>query len=91
MTYEGIELYPLLHEKAAVLASWLVRSRPLPDGNKRVALVCTLELIERNGARLRLAPAAQDVLAATIERLMLGQRSERELAAWLQDRIETRP
>jgi death-on-curing protein len=86
-SYEGLELYPLLHEKAAVLGHRLVCHRPLRDGNKRVALVCLIVFVERNGARWIPPPGGQDEIAATIERLTMGQLSERELASWLRARI----
>lgn len=37
--------------KAAVLCSRLINNHPLPDGNKRVGFMCTVEFVERNGFR----------------------------------------
>ncbi|MFL5818596.1 MAG: Fic family protein [Conexibacter sp.] len=39
--------HPELGTKAAILCSRLVRNHPLPDGNKRVALLAMLELVAR--------------------------------------------
>jgi prophage maintenance system killer protein len=85
--YEGIELYPLVHQKAGVLGARLLSARPLPDGNKRVALVCAIELVERNGGRWTAPPGGERETAATIERLALGRLSEREFVAWVRDRL----
>ncbi len=82
MTYEGLELYPGLDEKVAVMVFRLVREHPLHDGNKRVALFCATVLLERNGRRW-LPTASADEMLAAIERVLTGQVSERELAMWL--------
>ena len=36
--FGGVELYPTILEKAAILLERLARNHPLPDGNKRTAL-----------------------------------------------------
>jgi death on curing protein len=51
--FGGVEVYEGLAVKAAVLCSRLVRNHPLPDGNKRVAYLCMIELIRRNGGEWR--------------------------------------
>jgi death on curing protein len=78
--------YPGLAAKAAVLCSRLVRNHPLPDGNKRVALIAMLELLERNGGRWTPPPGGQDEIARTLERLASRALSEREFIAWVQER-----
>src|SRR3569832_1399838 len=75
-TYEGIELYPHLHEKAAVLVARLVGARPLRQGNRRVALACAVELVARNDRHHAFAPERAEEVAAVKERLMLGRHSE---------------
>ena len=47
--FEGVELYPDVVDKAAVLCVRLARNHPLPDGNKRVAYLALLEFLARNG------------------------------------------
>jgi death-on-curing protein len=37
MGFGGVEFYPKVIDKAAVLCARLARNHPLPDGNKRVA------------------------------------------------------
>ena len=79
--FEGVELYPDVIDKAAVLCSRLARNHPLPDGNKRVAYLATLEFLAQND--LRWMPPSVEETVATIERVAAGSISERELADWL--------
>jgi death-on-curing protein len=79
--FGGVELYPDVFDKAAVLCTRLARNHPLPDGNKRVAYLALLEFLARNG--IDWAPPAVDETVATIERVAAGTLAERELADWL--------
>ena len=79
--------YPQLAAKAAVLCSRIVRNHPLPDGNKRVALIAMLELIARNGGRWSPPPGGQEEIAETIERLAARKLSEAHFAAWVQRHV----
>jgi death on curing protein len=79
--FGGVELYPDVIDKAAVLCARLARNHPLPDGNKRVAYLVLLEFLARN--RIDWAPPAVDETVATIERVAAGTLAERELADWL--------
>ncbi len=82
--------YPQLAEKAAVLCSRLVRNHPLPDGNKRVALLAMLELVARNHGAWTPPPGGQDEIAATIEELAARELSEAAFAAWVRARVRER-
>lgn len=79
--FGGVELYPDVIDKAAVLCARLARNHPLPDGNKRVAYLALLEFLTRNGVDW--APRAVDETVATIERVAAGTLAEREFADWL--------
>ncbi len=79
--FGGVELYPDVLDKAAVLRARLARNHPLPDGNKRVAYLALLEFLWRND--IEWATPSVDDTAATIERVAAGTISERELADWL--------
>ena len=79
--FGGVELYPEVIDKAAVLCTRLARNHPLPDGNKRVAYLALLEFLARN--EIEWAPPSVDETVATIERVAAGTISERELADWL--------
>ncbi len=51
----GEDAYPSIHDKAAALLHSLARTRPLVDGNKRLALAATIALYGVNGFRLNLS------------------------------------
>ncbi len=51
----GEDLYPDITSKAAILFWGLIRAHALTDGNKRVALVALLHMLERNGLRIAAA------------------------------------
>jgi death-on-curing protein len=76
-----------LSEQAAVLCSRLIRNHPLPDGNKRVALLAMLELIARNGGRWTPPPGGQREIAVTLERVAARELSETALIAWVRERV----
>jgi death-on-curing protein len=79
--FGGVELYPDILDKAAVLCSRLARNHALPDGNKRVAYLAMLEFLARNDVEW--VPTSADDTVATIERVADGTVSARELADWL--------
>jgi death-on-curing protein len=81
----GTDLYPELSDKIAVLFFRLVRAHAFTDGNKRVALVVLLDVLERHGLRL---DADEDalydfVLTAANEAL------REEVTAWIAARIRS--
>lgn len=79
--FEGVEFYPDVVDKAAVLCVRLARNHPLPDGNKRVAYLALLEFLARNG--IEWMPPSVEETVATVEDVAAGRTSERELADWL--------
>lgn len=84
-SYGGQDFYPEPADRAAILCSRIVRNHPLPDGNKRVGLLCMLEFIERNGWIW--VTTSQDELAQTIEWLAEGSMTEEEFIIWVRARV----
>jgi death on curing protein len=83
--FEGVEAYPEFVEKASALAWHLVRNHPLPDGNKRLAFLCLLEFVARNGRSWRVRPADdEDATVALFEGAAAGVVSQQELKEWLE-------
>ena len=82
--------HPGLADKAAILCSRLVRNHPLPDGNKRVALLAMLELIERNHGIWTPPQGGQEQIATTIERLATRELSEASFMDWVRGCVRTR-
>lgn len=86
--FGGEEFYPDLAVKAAVLCTRLVKNHALPDGNKRTALLCTIEFCRRNGCTWTPPPGDEDgeVTAGVIWELAAGPAGEKEvatLASWI--------
>ena len=81
MGFGGVEFYPDLLDKAAVLCVRLARNHPLPDGNKRVAYLALVEFLARNDIEWR--PPSTDETVSTIEGVAAGEVSEQELSEWL--------
>jgi death-on-curing protein len=86
-SFGGVEAYPDLLDKAAVLCVHLARNHPLPDGNKRVAYLAMLEFLARND--IEWVPPSVDETVATIEGVAAGTVSERELVDWLRKVSDT--
>ena len=83
-TFDGVELYPTIPEKAAALAFFLVRNHPFVDGNKRIghaALEVTLVL---NGLELAASVAEQERIILS---LAAGRLSREEFASWVLQRV----
>jgi death-on-curing protein len=79
--FGGVEFYPDVLDKAAVLCVRLARNHPLPDGNKRVAYLAMLEFLARN--QIHWTPPSVTETVSTIEGVAAGQITEEELANWL--------
>jgi death-on-curing protein len=59
-TYQGVELFPKLSDKAACLFRSLIKNHPFLDGNKRTGVVTTVFFLFQN---FRILLAAQGELA----------------------------
>lgn len=88
--FGGVEFYPDLARKTAVLASRLIGNHPLPDGNKRVGYLCALEFVARNGGTWVHPPddPEGDETVAMIEGIAAGAIGEDEFTAWIAARLE---
>ena len=47
-TFDGVELYPTLEEKAAMLLYLITKNHSFSDGNKRIAASCFLYFMDKN-------------------------------------------
>jgi death on curing protein len=86
VSFEGRDLYPDPIQRAAILASRIVRNHPLPDGNARVALLLMDIYLDEHGLRLR---ATADDVDRTFRALAGGRLSETDFVDWLRGRTET--
>lgn len=82
------ELYPDPIQKAAVLCSRIVRNHPLVDGNKRVAYLCLIEALERNGYAWPYPTEEEDEddIVETIVDLAAGVLDEDDFIDWVRQR-----
>ena len=85
-SFDGIEFYPELERKAAVLLEHLVKNHPLPDGNKRTAYATMWMFIAINGLTWTLEDP--DEIVPMIIRIASGEISTEELTEWISSNIK---
>jgi death-on-curing protein len=86
MGFGGVEFYPDVIDKAAVLCVRLARNHPLPEWQQAVAYLALQEFLVRN--RIDWLPPSVDETVTTMEGVAAGQITERELADWLRATLE---
>lgn len=90
-SFSGVDFYPDLATKAAVLCAHLVKNHPFPDGNKRVGFLAMIEFVERDGYSWEPPPGDEDgeVSAQIILDLAAAPLTDAridELARWIRER-----
>jgi death-on-curing protein len=81
-TFDGVDLYPSLLQKAAALGYSLVQNHPFLDGNKRTAHAAMEVFLVLNGFEIE---APIDLQEQLMLGLAAGRVSRAELAAFLRD------
>ena len=84
-SFGGEEFYPSVEAKAASLLFGLARNHAFIDGNKRVAVLATLQFLNQNGLDLDLLPAEEAF--KIVVQVASGHLSLEDLADWIRDRI----
>ncbi|HWX87403.1 MAG TPA: Fic family protein [Solirubrobacteraceae bacterium] len=84
-SFSGHAFYKHPLQQAAVLASRIMRNHPLPDGNKRVALILMTLYLEQHGHQLTATP--QDI-DRTFRAVAAKQMTEDYFHIWLRSRTE---
>jgi death-on-curing protein len=84
-SFGGTDFYPELSEKAASLLHSVAKNHAFLDGNKRVAVVATLQFLKLNGFDLDLEPPSEsyEVIAGVAG----GSVDFAELEKWLRPRL----
>lgn len=84
-SYAGEEFYPSIEAKAATLLFGIARNHAFIDGNKRVALLATLQFLNSNGHDLDLDPPekAYEMIAGTAA----GTVTLEDFTAWIAERM----
>jgi len=79
-TFDGIELYPTLSEKAAILAYMLIRNHPFVDGNKRIGHAAMEVFFIINGWEIQAGVDEQEQLILGVA---AGTITKEHLTIWL--------
>lgn len=88
-SFDGVEFHPGLVRKVGVLGYRLVRNHPFPDGNKRVAFLAMIEMVERNGLTWH-EPEDDPDGDETVEMMLAaaaGSIDEPTFIVWVEGRI----
>ncbi len=80
-SFGGVEFYPDFATKIGILGYHLVRNHPLPDGNKRAALLAMIEFAERNGWSWR--DLDVDETVTTLIDTAAGALTQAEFVDWV--------
>jgi len=86
MTFDGLELYPTLEQKAAQLCFGLLKNHPFVDGNKRIAALCMEMLLELNGTTLHYT--CEEELANCILAVVKDEMNTLDLVFWIHSHNE---
>jgi death-on-curing protein len=87
-SFGGVEFYPDPAERAAILCSRIIRNHPFPDGNKRIAFLCMIEALHREG--IDWVAGDQNAVADVIEALAAREITENQFIAWVAGRTVPR-
>lgn len=79
-TFDGVELFGTLQQKAARLACGLIHNHPFVDGNKRIGAHAMLVFLALNGISLNYT---QDDLAHVFLKIAAGELDYEGLLEWL--------
>jgi death-on-curing protein len=88
-SFAGEEFYATIEAKAATLLFGVAKNHAFIDGNKRVALLATLQFLNLNGLDLNLSPAedAYKVIAGVAASTVTLDA----LTTWITGRLEQMP
>ena len=87
--FAGEEFHPTVEAKAASLLFGLARNHAFIDGNKRVAVLATLQFLNANGYDLDLLPV-EDAYKTVIQ-VASGNLSVDDLTDWIRHRMKPLP
>ena len=84
-TFDGVDLFPSICDKAARLSFGLIKNHPFLDGNKRVAAGAMLTLLIINNIAFSIT---NDELEEVMLSLAAGMMEYHEFAVWLNNHVE---
>lgn len=80
MTFDGVELYPTLVEKAATLGFSIIQNHPFLDGNKRTGHAAMEIFLFLNGFEIR---SSTDEQEKVVLQVASGKMSREEFCDWV--------
>lgn len=86
--FGGVYFYPDPVQRAAICCSRIIRSHPLPDGNKRVGYECMREMLERSGVAWPRPREDAEEIAFVVEGVASNAVTEGAFIEWAQRRIQ---
>jgi len=85
MTFGGVELYPSLAEKAAILSFSLNRNHAFSDGNKRISYVAMRTFLQLNGYDLI---GSHDEKEKIILAVAASKMEQEDFFQWVREHIQ---
>jgi death-on-curing protein len=79
-TFDGVDLYPTLVDKAAHLTYSLIKNHPFLDGNKRIGVTVMIIFLKANGVNI---DCTNEELAALGWGLADGSVTKTDLHEWI--------
>jgi death-on-curing protein len=80
-TFDGNELYPGIHQKAAALIESLINNHPFMDGNKRTGITAGAMFLRLNGYHLTVSNKELEEFTLSIAS---GGQSIKTVTEWLE-------
>ena len=87
-TFDGVELYPTLEEKAAALGFSLILNHPFVDGNKRIGHAALEVFLVLNGFHLRADVNDAELMILSVA---AGTVARDEFVQWIRAQMTAYP
>jgi prophage maintenance system killer protein len=87
LVVDGIDAFPSVAEKAAVMCARIARNRPLPRDNTTVAFAVMRAFLELNNVTWSYPPGGVDEVTAVMEALARGEMPEAQFVLWIDQRL----
>ena len=78
--------YDTLCEQAVAIAQSLVLNHAFVDGNKRIGALCMIVFLAMNGQKM--SALSEELVSFVVDQIILGKKSVKELARWLESRVK---
>lgn len=86
MTFDGIDLYPTITEKASALGYSLINNHPFQDGNKRIGHAAMEIFLILNGYEIN-PLISIDEQESVILKVAASEMNREEFTSWLRQNI----